>query len=119
MVTMWTAWQRYLARRRTGAVPDGTPEPAERPLARNQVGPYRPLYEYLEHRYATTVVLTFAQIEDLLGFTLPPPARSTQHWWADADVSAGGERSSDAWTQARRTARPNLSAQTVVFERLA
>ncbi len=34
-------------------------------------GEYKSLYEYLEHRYANTVVLTFAQIEDLLGFTLP------------------------------------------------
>ena len=34
-------------------------------------GTYQSLYEYLEHRYANTVVLTFAQIEDLLGFPLP------------------------------------------------
>ena len=36
---------------------------------------YKALYEYLDNRYANTVVLTFAQIEDLLGFTLPDPAR--------------------------------------------
>ena len=28
-------------------------------------GKYKSLYEYLENRYANTVVLTFAQIEDL------------------------------------------------------
>ena len=33
-------------------------------------GKYKSLYQYLENRYANTVVLTFAQIEDLLGFTL-------------------------------------------------
>ena len=38
-------------------------------------GKYKLLYQYLEHRYANTVVLTFAQIEDLLGFTLPDSAR--------------------------------------------
>ena len=32
-------------------------------------GKYKSLYQYLENRYANRVVLTFAQIEDLLGFT--------------------------------------------------
>ncbi len=29
-------------------------------------GKYKSLYQYLDNRYANTVVLTFAQIEDLL-----------------------------------------------------
>ena len=37
---------------------------------------YRALYAYLEHRYASVVVLTFEQIEGLLGFALPTPART-------------------------------------------
>lgn len=36
------------------------------------------LYTYLEHRYASTVVLTFAQLETLLGRALPEAAR-TEH----------------------------------------
>ncbi len=36
-------------------------------------------------RIANTVVLTFAQIEDLLGFTLPDSARVHQEWWANKD----------------------------------
>ena len=48
-------------------------------------GKYQPLYQYLENRYANTVVLTFAQIEDLLGFTLPDSARVHQAWWANND----------------------------------
>ena len=44
---------------------------------------YRGLYEYLENRYANMVVLTFAQIEDLLGFTLPDSARVDLGWWAN------------------------------------
>jgi hypothetical protein len=31
----------------------------------NKAGKYRWLYEYLEKRYANTVVLTFGQVEDL------------------------------------------------------
>jgi len=84
-----------------------------------KAGKYRLLYEYLEHRYANTLVLTFGQIEDLLGFTLPDLARTDTDWWTTADISAPEARCSDAWTLAGRTARPNLSARTVVFERVS
>ena len=79
-------------------------------------GKYRPLYQYLENRYADTVVLTFAQIEDLLGFTLPDSARVDHDWWANNDPNDTPPHSR-AWTLASRRARPNLNAQTVVFER--
>jgi hypothetical protein len=84
----------------------------------NRAGKYRLLYEYLENRYANNVVLTFGQIEDLLGFTLPDSARTDKEWWTIADIGIADAQCSDAWTLARRTARPNLSAQTVDFERL-
>jgi hypothetical protein len=48
-------------------------------------GKYQSLYQYLENRYANTVVLTFAQIEDLLGFMLPDSARVDHEWWANKD----------------------------------
>ena len=34
-------------------------------------GTYRLLYKYLQDRYADTVVLTFGQIESIVGFALP------------------------------------------------
>jgi len=77
-------------------------------------GEYRALYTYLEHRYASIVVLTFEQIDSLLGFSLPTPARSDREWWTDTVES---ERHSAAWTAAGRTAAPNLAARTVAFER--
>ena len=80
-------------------------------------GQYRALYKYLDERYANTVVLTFAEIEDLLGFSLPDLARFQKEWWTSAD--SGPAAHSSSWTLARRTARPNLVAQTVVFERVA
>jgi len=82
---------------------------------------YRALHKYLDDRYADTVVLTFAQIEDLLGFTLPDPARLDQEWWANLDADADGTPSPQcrSWAQASRTAKPNLRAQTVVFERIS
>jgi hypothetical protein len=92
--------------------------PAARPQGR-KAGKYQRLYEYLENRYADTVVLTFQQVEDLLGFALPVLARQDQSWWAVAGASSSEARFSDAWTLASRTAQPNLRAQTVVFERIA
>ncbi|MBI3263842.1 MAG: hypothetical protein HYZ58_11925 [Acidobacteria bacterium] len=80
-------------------------------------GKYLALYEYLENRYANTVVLTFAEIEDLLGFTLPDLARLREEWWTDTDPDTARPSYSDSWILASRTARPNLLAQTVVFER--
>jgi hypothetical protein len=43
---------------------------------------YELLYKYLRDRYANRVVLTFAEIEDLLGFSLPVDARVQQMWWS-------------------------------------
>jgi hypothetical protein len=51
-------------------------------------GKYLLLYKYLENRYADTVVLTFGQIESLLGFALPDQARLDQHWWTSAEIKA-------------------------------
>jgi hypothetical protein len=76
---------------------------------------YLPLYTYLEHRYASIVVLTFEQIESLLGFALPPAARQEAAWWTS--VAGNGHRDGEAWTAAKRTAMPNLLARHVTFER--
>jgi hypothetical protein len=77
---------------------------------------YLSLYTYLERRYASVVVLTFEQMEALLGFALPVPACTERGWWASGDVSTN--RCSEAWIGAGRTATPNLSARTVTFERI-
>jgi len=80
---------------------------------------YRSLHQYLDNRYANTVLLTFAEIEDLLGFTLPDRARLQQEWWSNTDTDSTSSAQSRSWTHASRTARANLLARTVVFERAA
>ena len=62
------------------------------------LGEYKSLYQYLENRYANTVVLTFAQIEDLLGFTLPDSARAHREWWANKDPNDTPAPHSRSWT---------------------
>jgi len=65
----------------------------------------------LAARYANTVVLTFSQIEDLLGSALPAEAHLDQKWWTDAEVDIRDPRCSDCWLLAHRTAAPNLPAR--------
>ena len=100
----------WMKRRGATALPPGARH--ERGTRRSRTGrvmsgKYLLLYKYLENRYADTVVLTFAEIEDLLGFPLPEQARLQREWWTDP----GAERwpiTSDSWILASRTAVPNL-----------
>ena len=80
-------------------------------------GMYAPLHKYLENRYANTVVLTLAEIEDLLGCTLPRAAHIDAGWWANDDSNVTMGSHSRSWTRAHRIATPSLAARTVIFER--
>ena len=106
---MWSWWQPATP------VPEPVsvaPRPRPRPRVRDG---YLPLYTYLEHRYASIVVLTFEQMEALLGFALPEAARLEPDWWTAVAVPGAPE---GGWTAARRTATPNLPARIVRFERM-
>jgi hypothetical protein len=118
-MTVWTAVLQWIGTWWPRPAP--VPQRAPRNVPTEQSAPhvpreYRALYTYLEHRYASVVVLTFEQIEALLGFTLPAPAQTDRKWWTDA---ADAQRHSAAWTGAGRTAAPNLDARIVTFERAA
>jgi hypothetical protein len=80
---------------------------------------YLSLHKYLDNRYANTVVLTFAEIEDLLGFALPDSARLNEDWWENTRTDGTSSAQSRSWTRASRTAKANLLARNVVFERAA
>lgn len=87
------------------------------PEVRGYAGEYLLLYKYLRDRFADRVVLTFGEIEDLVGFPLPESARLQHEWWAGAGPTAHLSAQADSWTSASRTATVNLSAQNVLFER--
>ena len=76
------------------------------------------LHKYLKGRYADTVVLSFAQIEALIDGQLPAPAHFKE-WWAMPLANGVPSAQSRVWTEAQRTAAPNLTARNVVFERVA
>ena len=108
----------WIWRRRAVAADVDTPVVrAQKPSMRAMTGKYKLLYEYLEHRYADTVVLTFAQIEDVVGFALPDQARREPAWWTHVDGPEAGPSYADAWRLASRTALPNLVAEIVTFDR--
>lgn len=87
----------------------------ERKVALQLPAEYLPLYTYLERRYASVVVLTLEQIQAIMGFPLPSSACTERDWWTGSVDDAHRYRA--AWAGAGRTATPNLSAQTVTFER--
>jgi hypothetical protein len=79
-----------------------------------RVGKYQRLYVYLRDRFASRVVLTFSEIEDLLGTALPDAARREPQWWSAADTLS---EQSNAWRLAKRSATVNFPAARVVFDR--
>lgn len=82
---------------------------------RRVVPEYQTLYAYLDHQHSSTVVLTFVDLESLLGHPLPPVARRELGWWTDTATRSA--RQAEAWTTAGRSAQPNFAARTVAFER--
>ena len=109
-----TSWLRNRGRQEDAPVslrvtPPDEPKPSV-PAA------YMPLFTYLDRRYATTVFLTFEQIEALLGFVPPSPAFADAEWWTGP--GGANDRHAAAWTAARRRAAPQLLARVVAFERI-
>lgn len=76
---------------------------------------YGPLGAFLAAHYGDEVPMTFAEIERILGFALPPSARKHRPWWSNnADNSA----MTRVWLKAGfRTERVDVAAEHLVFVR--
>jgi hypothetical protein len=107
----------WLKRKAAPARPERTLFPALAAAPEGNAGEYHALYVYLRDRYANRLVLTFAEIEDLLGFRLPERARVQPLWWSQAVAVGLRSTETSAWALAGRRATANLAAQIVVFER--
>jgi hypothetical protein len=57
---------------------------------------YQPLQDFLENSRNRTEVLTFAELETILGFPLPDSASTHRPWWANG----GGHPQAKAWLDA-------------------
>ena len=83
-------------------------------------GKYAPLYRYLLSLWPETEWRAgFGEVERVLGFRLPDSARLHRPWWANSRKGSGHSHAL-AWQAAGwRTARVDLEAETLVFEREA
>ena len=77
---------------------------------------YDRLRHHLNVRAARSVVMSFREIEKILGSRLPASARRYSAWWANeaGDTSHVQAR---AWIDAGRRASVNLTAETVEFSK--
>ena len=80
------------------------------------MGKYEPLAARLRHVGDMRWTATFAEIEDVLGFRLPPSARRYREWWANQRT--GGHSQTKGWQDAGWLVwQVDLDAETVTFKR--
>jgi hypothetical protein len=78
---------------------------------------YRPLRDFLAARGDRSVSLSFKEIEDLIGRSLPSSAsgKVARQWWSNAPSHSQAR----AWLSLGRKAKLNLAARMVTFSRPA
>ena len=82
-------------------------------------GRYRRLYEHLSSLNVSDWDTSFAEIESIIGFDLPPSARLHRPWWGNQG-NANGHTQSLAWSVAGwETANVDMEAETLLFRRKA
>ena len=79
---------------------------------------YDPSTSYLRNQPPGTVSidLSFAEIEAILGQSLPPAARAYRPWWGN-ETNPGRSQSAAWQTAGWKVARVDLPGETVAFAR--
>lgn len=76
---------------------------------------YAPLQTHLQEGQGSQVPMTFSEVEKVLGFSLPPSARSHPAWWSN---NRGTNVAVKAWRDAGwRTSRVSIPEERVTFVR--
>lgn len=73
---------------------------------------YEPLYKFLKLKDTNRVVMTFSDLEDVLGFTLPPTALRQDQWWVNNNSQ---HTQANSWLNAGFRAVPKLNEKKVEF----
>jgi hypothetical protein len=74
---------------------------------------YHPLFEQLLFSGQGSVLMSFSEIEAIIGERLPPSARKREEWWSN---SPSGHSQARAWMRANyRASKVNLTGETVMF----
>jgi hypothetical protein len=78
---------------------------------------YEPLEKYLIQQPGDSVVMTFAEVERLIGTKLPPSAHKRNEWWSNNPTNHSQAK---AWLDAGfETANLDRKAKRVVFKRVS
>jgi hypothetical protein len=72
---------------------------------------YEPLKNYLQSTDSKLIIMTFKEIEAVLGFELPPSASKYQAWWDESSQHTQAY----AWTGAGFRVKPNFKEKKVDF----
>jgi hypothetical protein len=80
------------------------------------MGKYEPLADYLRGQRLSEIPMTFAEVERVLGASLPPSAYKHRPWWANE--ASGSHVHAKVWLDAGfRAERVALDDKKVVFVR--
>jgi hypothetical protein len=81
------------------------------------MGKYEPLATYLGSAGASEWSATFAQVEQVLGFPLPPSARKHREWWSNQ--AGAGHSQARGWQDAGwQVWKVDLAAERAIFRRV-
>jgi hypothetical protein len=79
------------------------------------MGKYEPLTDFLQKQPGGEVRMSFAQIERIVGFKLPPVAERHRAWWSNSPTNNVMTR---AWLDAGfRSEQVDMTARKLVFRR--
>jgi len=81
------------------------------------MGKYEPLTEFLQKQPGGEIRMSFAQIERVVGFKLPPVAQRHRAWWSNSPTNNVMTR---AWLDAGfRSEQVDMTARKLVFRKSA
>lgn len=92
------------------------PDQPHRKVPVPHVGKYRRLAQWLAVEDRDRIDSTFKEVEEILGFPLPPSSRRHEAHWYGYENTAVGRAIQDAGWRVRNV---RLSAETLTFERLS
>lgn len=72
---------------------------------------YDPLNQFLQFNNSNRIIMTFSEIEEVLGFSLPMSAQKYMSWWDDSSQHSQAH----AWTEAGYKANPKMNEKKVDF----
>jgi hypothetical protein len=82
------------------------------------MGKYEPLSTHLQAAGSSEWPTTFAQVEQVLGFALPPSARKHREWWSNQ--AGAGHSQARGWQDAGwQVWKVDLEREQVIFRRRA